>query len=150
MPWLTGPNVTANGIFIPVMPAPPNSSAWTDHSSDPVMPKLTSVSMVVTPCRRPATAARCNGHPPQAATGSVSSRLTHCHPLNCSDGAIASTMTASAAGAQTTTRSASPRAAAADSASGSPAAAVGSAAVYPAARTAVIRSAASCPPRRPT
>ena len=120
MPWLTGPNVTAKGIFMPAMPAPPNSIAWTDHSSDAVTPRLTSVSMVVTPCRRPVRAARCSGQPPQIATGSVRARLTHCHPLNCSDGAIASTITASAGGVQTTTRSASRRAAAADSAPGSP------------------------------
>ena len=46
---LAWPNVKANDIFIPVMPAPPNSSAYTDQHKDAATPTLTRVSMVAAP-----------------------------------------------------------------------------------------------------
>ena len=46
---LAWPNVKANDIFIPVMPAPPNSSAYTDQHKDAATPALTRVSMVAAP-----------------------------------------------------------------------------------------------------
>ena len=46
---LAWPKVKANGIFIPVMPAPPNSSAYTDQQKDAPTPTLTRVSMVAAP-----------------------------------------------------------------------------------------------------
>ena len=46
---LAWPKVKANDIFIPVMPAPPNSSAYTDQQKDAPTPTLTRVSMVAAP-----------------------------------------------------------------------------------------------------
>ena len=46
---LACPKVKANDIFIPVMPAPPNSSAYTDQPNDAVTPRLTRVSIVAAP-----------------------------------------------------------------------------------------------------
>ncbi len=46
---LACPNVKANDIFIPVMPAPPNSSAYTDQPNEAPTPTLTRVSMVAAP-----------------------------------------------------------------------------------------------------
>ena len=103
------PKVKANDIFIPVAPAPPNSSAYTDQQKDAPTPTLTRVSMVAAPWPRPYQAARYSGQAPQVATGAASSRLTHCQPGNCAAGTIDSTMTATASGAQTASRRASAR-----------------------------------------
>ena len=46
---LACPKVKANDIFIPVMPAPPNSSAYTDQPNDAATPRLTRVSIVAAP-----------------------------------------------------------------------------------------------------
>ena len=109
MSVLAWPKVNANDIFIPAMPAPPNSSAYTDQQNDAPTPTLTRVSMVAAPWPRPYQAARCSGHAPQVATGAASSRLTHCQPVNCAAGTIDSTMTATANGTQTASRRASAR-----------------------------------------
>ena len=103
--------MNANDIRIPVMPAPPNSSAYTDQPNDAPTPTLTSVSIVAAPWPSPYHAARCSGHAPHTATGAASSRLTHCQPVNCAAGTMASTMTAAASGTQTASRHASARAA---------------------------------------
>jgi hypothetical protein len=107
VPVLAWPNVNANDIFIPVMPAPPNSSAYTDQQNDAPTPTLTSVSMVAAAWPRPYHAARYSGHAPQVATGAASSRLTHCQPGNCAAGTIDSTITANASGTQAASRQAS-------------------------------------------
>ena len=52
------------------------------------------MSIVAAPWPSPASAARCSGQAPQPATGAVSSRLTHCQPVNCNAGTIDSTITA--------------------------------------------------------
>ena len=109
MSGLTWPKVKANDIFIPVMPAPPNSSAYTDQPNEAQTPALTRVSMVAAPWPRPYQAARCSGQAPQVATGAASSRLTHCQPGNCAAGTMDSTMTATASGTHTTSRRASAR-----------------------------------------
>ena len=106
---LACPNVNANDIRIPVMPAPPNSSAYTDQPNDAATPTLTRVSIVAAPWPSPYHAARCSGHAPQIATGAASARLTHCQPVNCAAGTMDSTMTAAASGTQTTSRRASAR-----------------------------------------
>ena len=59
------------------------------------------MSIVAAPWPSPASAARCSGQAPQTATGTASSRLTHCQPVNCSAGTIANTITATASGTQT-------------------------------------------------
>ena len=46
---LACPKLKANDIFMPVMPAPPNSSAYTDQPNEATTPRLTSVSMVAAP-----------------------------------------------------------------------------------------------------
>jgi len=101
--------VKANDIRIPVMPAPPNSSAYTDQPNDAATPTLTRVSIVAAPWPSPYHAARCNGQAPHTATGAASARLAHCQPVNCADGTMASTMTAAASGTQTASRRASAR-----------------------------------------
>ena len=101
---LACPKVNANDIRIPAWPAPPNSSAYSDQPNDAATPTLTSVSIVAAAWPRPSQAARCSGHAPQIATGAASSRLTHCQPVNCAAGTMASTMTAAASGMQTTSR----------------------------------------------
>ena len=68
------------------MPAPPNSSAYTDQPNDAPTPTLTSVSIVAAPWPSPYHAARCSGQAPHTATGAASARLTHCQPVNCADG----------------------------------------------------------------
>jgi hypothetical protein len=47
----------------------PVTSATSDQAYAAVTPRLISVSMVATPCRAFATAARWNGHAPHSATG---------------------------------------------------------------------------------
>src|SRR5208337_1582354 len=106
---LACPNVKANDIRIPVMPAPPNSSAYTDQPNDAATPTLTRVSIVAAPWPSPYHAARCSGQAPHTATGAASARLTHCQPVNCADGTMASTMTAAVSGTQTASRPASAR-----------------------------------------
>ena len=86
------------------MPAPPNSSAYTDQPKDAATARLTSVSIVAAAWPRPASAARCSGQAPHPATGAASSRLTHCQPVNWMAGTIASTMTTTASGTQTASR----------------------------------------------
>ena len=56
------------------------------------------------PWPSPYHAARCSGQAPHTATGAASSRLTHCQPVNCAAGTMASTMTAAASGTQTASR----------------------------------------------
>src|SRR4029077_822456 len=85
----------------PAPPAPPISSAYTDQQNEAPTARLTSVSMVAAPCPTPRAAAWCSGQAPQPATGAVSSRLTHCQPVNWNAGTMASTITTAASGAQT-------------------------------------------------
>ena len=68
---LAWPKVKANDIFIPVAPAPPNSSAYTDQQNDAPTPTLTRVSMVAAPWPSPYQAARYSGQAPHVATGIV-------------------------------------------------------------------------------
>src|SRR5690625_3109971 len=82
-------------IFMPISPAPPHSSAHTDHSDAALTPKETSVSMVDEPYRAARAAARWNGQAPHVTTGSENAVITHCQPGNCSGGIIDSTRTGS-------------------------------------------------------
>ena len=142
---LAAVKVNANGIRMPAMPAPPNSSAYTDQQNDAVTARLTRVSIVAAPWPRPTSAVRCSGQVPQPATGAASSRLTHCQPLNCADGTIARTMTTAASGTHTASRR--PRSLATGSAPRAPSSGgAGSSAWYPADLITPISSAASRPP----
>ena len=144
---LAAEKVKANDIFMPVMSAPPNSSAYNDQQKEVTTPRLTSVSMVAAPCPRPNQAARCSGQAPQVATGAASARLTHCQPVNCAAGAIASTMTTAASGTHTARRRASARVAGSGPAGCSRPAGAGAAAVYPVDSTTPMSSPTSRPPR---
>ena len=104
------------------------------------------MSMVAAPWPSPASAARCSGQAPQTATGAVSSRLTHCQPLNCRAGTIDSTITTAASGTHTASRRPSSRAC---GSTGWPSSAggAGSAAWYPVELITPISSVGSRPPR---
>src|SRR5690625_29649 len=80
-------------IFMPISPAPPHSSAHTDHSDAALTPKETSVSMVDEPYRAARAAARWNGQAPHVTTGNESAAMIHCQPANCRGGTIESTST---------------------------------------------------------
>ncbi len=137
--------VNENGIRMPAIPAPPNSSAYTDQPNDAVTARLTRVSIVAAPWPSPASAVRCSGRAPQPATGAASSRLTHCQPLNCADGTIARAITPAASGTHTASRR--PRSLATGSAPPlSSADGAGSSAWYPADLITPISSAASRSP----
>ena len=63
---LAWPKVKANDIFIPVMPAPPKSSAYSDQPKEAQTPALTRVSMVAAAWPRPYHAARYRGQAPRS------------------------------------------------------------------------------------
>ena len=92
--------VSANGIRMPIIPAPPNSSAYTDQQKEAATARLTSVSMVAAAWPSPLSAVRCSGQAPHPATGAASSRLTHCQPVNCAAGTIERMITTTASGAR--------------------------------------------------
>ncbi len=60
--------------------------------------------MVAAPWRRPAHAARWNGHPPHSTTGPASASAGHSQPPNCSAGTIDISRTGSERAAETTRR----------------------------------------------
>src|SRR5690625_5174223 len=80
-------------IFMPISPAPPHSSAQTDHRVAAVTPSDTSVSMVEDPYRAARAAARWKGQAPQVTTGRENAVISHCQPGNCSGGIIDKTST---------------------------------------------------------
>src|SRR5580693_9731754 len=131
------------------MPAPPNNSAYSDQPNDVTTARLTSVSIVAAACPSPVIAARCSGQAPQPATGAASSRLSHCQSVNCAAGTIATTITATASGAQTATRQPSARSAASPPAPSAPPSegGAGRSASYPTDLTTPISSGRSRPPR---
>jgi hypothetical protein len=91
-------------IRIPVRPASPKNSAYSDQANDAVTPTEISVSMVAAPCRALTRAARWNGHAPHTATGAASASDSHCQLRNCSAGTIASTTTGTASSSEISSR----------------------------------------------
>ena len=89
---------------MPISPAWPNHSAHADQAKAVSVPSETSVSIVRPPWRRFTAAARWNGQPPHSTTGVASTSDTHCHPGNCSAGAIASTITGTVSTVETMSR----------------------------------------------
>ncbi|TWH25838.1 hypothetical protein L600_000900000880 [Isoptericola variabilis J7] len=96
---------------MPSSPAPPSSSAHSDHTLAATTPTDTSVSMVDAPCRAARTAATWNGHAPQVTTGSARAATTHCQPVNWRAGIIdrASTGTVSTADTRSRRSRSAPR-----------------------------------------
>ena len=63
---------------IPVTPASPMNSAYSDHPNAASTPIEMSVSIVAAPWRRLRHAAWWNGQPPQITTGAASVNDNHC------------------------------------------------------------------------
>ena len=72
--------------WLPVVPASPKNSAYTDQAKAAETPRLMSVSIVAAPWRRFFTAALWNGQAPQTTTGPDSANANHCQLGNCSAG----------------------------------------------------------------
>ena len=89
---------------MPVSPAVPKNSAYSDQANDAATPVEISVSMVAAPWRALTRAARWNGHAPHTTTGAASASDSHCQSRNCSAGTIASTTTGTASSSEINSR----------------------------------------------
>ncbi len=89
---------------MPVIPALPKTSAYSDQPKAADTPIEIRVSMPTPPCRAEFQAARWNGSAPHTATGVVRIRASHCQLSNCSAGIIVSNSTGRARTAQTKSR----------------------------------------------
>ncbi len=94
---------------MPIVPAVPRNSAYSDHRKAASVPTEMRVSIVAAPCRRLVQAARWNGSAPHTTTGAASVSESHCQASNCSAGTIAIATTGTVSTRQTSSRSRSAR-----------------------------------------
>ena len=87
------PTVSSKACVIPVCPAVPQNSAYSDHPKAARVPREMSVSIVAARCLRFVHVATWNGQAPHTTTGAASVSDSHCQFGNCSAGAIAMAIT---------------------------------------------------------
>ena len=89
------PTVNSKACVIPVCPAVPQNSAYSDHPKAARVPREISVSIVAARCLRFVHVATWNGQAPHTTTGAASVSDNHCQFGNCSAGTIAMAITGS-------------------------------------------------------